>query len=112
MLNRDVIVVRFKQPFVDWLNAADPHPGKHPLTLAEANTDLSAFLIDFGASLKPRDWLRQNYLRLFEEVLGEWIQDKSIWPQDRTLKLFRAWCDLEIHGTVIDLAEGPLEDLD
>jgi len=103
MLNRDVLVVRFKQPFVDLLNAADPHLGKNPITLAEANKDLSAFLIDASASLKLRDWLKENYLRLFEEVLKEWFHDRSLWPQDRSLKLFRRWCDVETHGIVIDL---------
>jgi hypothetical protein len=47
--------------------------------------------------------LKENYLRLFEEVLKEWFHDRSLWPQDRSLKLFRRWCDVETHGIVIDL---------
>ena len=26
MLNRDLLIVRYKQPFVDWINEADPQP--------------------------------------------------------------------------------------
>jgi len=26
MLNRDLLIVRLKQPFVDWINDADPSP--------------------------------------------------------------------------------------
>jgi hypothetical protein len=112
MLNRDVLVVRFKQPFVDWLNAADPHPGKNPIALAEANKEISAFLIDASASLKLRDCLKENYLRLFEVVLKEWFRDPSLWPQDRSLKLFRRWCDVETHCIVIDLVDDPLEHIE
>jgi hypothetical protein len=45
VLNRAVLIVRFKQPFVDWVNAADPTP-THTITLAEANDDSSAYLLE------------------------------------------------------------------
>jgi hypothetical protein len=32
MINRAVRILRYKQPFVDWINAADPNPG-HQATL-------------------------------------------------------------------------------
>jgi hypothetical protein len=112
MINRDLVIIRFKQPFVDWVNAADLHPQGHCLSLKEANDDLSAFLIPEYASEEFEEWLEENYQPLFEEVLEEWYVDPSLWPQDRTLKLFKAWCDVEIYGMVIDLVDGPLEDDD
>jgi len=28
MLNRDLLIVRLKRPFVDWINEADPYPDR------------------------------------------------------------------------------------
>ena len=44
MLNRDLLIVRYKQPFVDWINEADPQPDGHRITL-EAPLSLTTILI-------------------------------------------------------------------
>ena len=103
MLNRDLLIVRYKQPFVDWINEADPQPDENPITLAEANEDTSAFLVHDYASEELDEWLEENYLPLFEELLEEWYTDPAMWPQDRSLKLFRRWCDVEAHSIIFDL---------
>ena len=36
--------------------------------------------------------------------------DDAVWPQDLTLELFKAWCDVEIHGMVFDIVDEPLVD--
>ena len=102
MINRDLIIIRFKQPFVDWVNEADPSPGNSRMSLEEVNDDSPAFLIHDYASDNFEDWLEECYELLFEQVLEEWYVDPSLWPQDRTLKLFKAWCDLKVHSMVID----------
>jgi hypothetical protein len=112
MLNRDLLIVRYKQTFVDWINEADPQPDENPITLAEANEDTSAFLVHDYAREELDEWLEENYLPLFEELLEEWYTDPAMWPQDRSLKLFRRWCDVEAHSMIFDLVEGPLEDDD
>jgi len=50
MLNRDLLIVRLKQPFVDWINEADPYPDSTHITLESANEDSSVFLIHEFAS--------------------------------------------------------------
>jgi hypothetical protein len=110
MLNRDLIVVRLKQPFVDWVNEADPYPDGSRMTLEEVNEDLPAFLIHDYASEDMEKWLEQNYQPLFEELLEQWYVDETLWPQDLTLKLFKAWCGVKIHGMVFDLVDEPLID--
>ncbi len=37
MLKRAALILRYKQAFGDWINAADPSPTSHTLTLAEVN---------------------------------------------------------------------------
>ena len=39
MLNRAALILRYKQPFVDWINAADPSSTSHALTLSEVNQE-------------------------------------------------------------------------
>jgi hypothetical protein len=110
MLNRDLIVVRLKQPFVDWVNEADPYPDGSRMTLKEVNEDLPAFLIHDYACEDLEDWLEQHYETLFAELLEQWYVDDALWPQDITLELFKTWCDVGIHSMVIDLVDEPLVD--
>ena len=113
MLNRDLLIVRYRQPFVDWVNEADPHPagGSH-ITLESANEDSSVFLIHEFASEEFESWLESCYQPLFDNILGEWYTDPALWPQDRTLELFKAWCDFEVHSMVLDYVDEPLIDDD
>ena len=110
MLNRDLIVVRLKQPFVDWVNESGPYPDDSRMTLDEVNEDVSAFLIHDSASEDMEGWLDEFYLLLFEAILEEWYVDEALWPQDRTLALFKQWCDVEVHSMVFDLVDGPIVD--
>jgi hypothetical protein len=53
MLNRAALILRYKQPFVDWINAADPSPASHVLTLAEVNQEHTVYLVESKAK---RSW--------------------------------------------------------
>jgi len=110
MLNRELLVVTYKQPFVDWVNEADPQPNEHPITLEDANEDSPAYLIHEYASEDFDQWLQECYLPLFENILEEWSSDPTLWPQDRTLSLFTKWCPLDIHSMVLNYIDGPLVD--
>jgi len=112
MLNRNLLVVRLKQPFVDWVNEADPYPEGTRMTLEEVNEDLPAFLIHDYACESQEEWLAQNYQPLFEELLEQWYVDETLWPQDLTLELFEAWCEVRIHDMIFDLVDEPLIDDD
>ena len=106
-LNRTVVVLSPKQPFLDWLNKVDPDD--HELTVENLRNDNEVFLIpqlaDNADSVK---WVEQRWSFLFEHMLMGWIVDEAIWPQDRTLALFNAWFDIEVHSMAWDLADEPL----
>lgn len=110
MLNRDLLIVRLKQPFVDWVNEADPYSDGSRMTLDEVNEDVSTFLIHDSASEDMEEWLQEFYPQLFEAILEEWYVDEALWPQDRSLALFKSWCDVEVHSMVFDVVDGPLLD--
>jgi hypothetical protein len=109
--HRVVAIVLPKPPFVDWINDADP---QHPIDLDAARDDANAFLIpcdsEDGDPLALADkWIRQNWRVIFEQMLDDWYTDKSLWPQKRSLKLFREWCEVRLHGTVFDCSNDRIE---
>ena len=110
MLNRDLLVVRLKQPFVDWVNEADPYPSGSRMTMKEVNEDLPVFLVHDYASEDFEGWLEQCYQPIFEELLEQWYVDEALWPQELSLELFKAWCEVEIHSMIFDLVDQPLVD--
>ena len=111
MLNRAAVILRYKQPFVDWINAADPYPdAKAPkTTLADVNEENNVYLIEVEDQEELDKWLGLNHDLLFEEELNGWYTDPALWPQDRSLALFKKWCLLELHTMVFDTGGSPLE---
>lgn len=109
MLNRAVLILRYKQPFVDWINAADPSPTRK-LTLADVNDDNPAHLIEVEDAGEFEEWLELNGEILFEEELNGWYTDPDLWPQDRSLAVFKRWCGFELHTMVMDTGASPLFD--
>jgi hypothetical protein len=53
--------------------------------------------------------IEKHWKTLFEVLLEEWIVDESLWPEKRTLKLFREWFEPIYCGMVWNLARDPLE---
>jgi hypothetical protein len=113
-LNRAVVVLRYKQPYVDWIRTAGPNP-LADYSLAEANDDGEIFLIpSFDSAVDPVDgtedavkWVEKRWKMFFEHILEAWIVDESTWPQKRTLKMFREWFDVEYRSMVWDMGNEP-----
>jgi hypothetical protein len=70
LLNRAALILRYKQPFVDWINAADPSPTLRALTLAEANQEHTVYLVDVEDEDELAEWLVRHHQELLEEELN------------------------------------------
>jgi hypothetical protein len=106
-LNRTVVLLVPKQPFLDWLNGVDPDD--QALTAEDLREDNEVFLIpQFSDNADSEKWIEKRWSYLFEHMLMGWIDDEALWPQDRTLEMFRAWFDIEIHTMAWDLSDDPL----
>jgi hypothetical protein len=92
VLNRSALILRYKQPFVDWINAVDPSPNSHTLTLADVNQEQTVYLIEVEDEKGLAKWLLRNHRQLFEEELNGWYTDPKLWPRDRSLKVLKGWC--------------------
>ena len=81
MLNRAALILRYKQPFVDWINAVDPSPASHTLNLAEVNQEHTVYLVEVEDEGELDDWLARHHEELFEEELQGWYTDPALWPR-------------------------------
>lgn len=109
MLNRAALILRYKQPFVDWIKAADPSPTTQSLTLAEVNQERTVYLLQVEDEDDLATWLARNYQQLFEQELIGWYTDPKLWPRDRSLKLLQQWCAFELHSVVIEAGASAIE---
>lgn len=109
MLNRSAYIVRFKQPFVDWINAADPNP-RNAVSLEDANDDSTVYLVEVEEEDDFKEWIKLNHEIIFEELLNDWYNDPELWPKDRSLKKLQEWCSFEFHSLIRDTGGPPIED--
>ena len=113
MINRAAVTLRYKEPGIEWINAADPYPGAQPLTLESINQDRTVYLIsdeDGDDDQSFETWLNESYLALFETELEGWYTDESLWPEDRTREVFDSWFTVELNTVLVDTVGGEIYD--
>jgi hypothetical protein len=106
-LNRSAVVVKPRQPFLDWLHAVDPT--SHELTLRDLVREPTIYLIpecDTGTGLDQT--LRELCEEIFFEQLAGWFNDETTWPQGRSFEVFCHWFDFQHHSMLVDLCDDPL----
>jgi len=109
MLNRSAIVVKPRQPFLEWLHTADPT--SHRLTLRELSREPTVYLIpECDTEEDVRAVLRDLSEEIFIEQLAGWLADESTWPRDRSFDVFCCWFDFQRHSVLVDLCDEPLID--
>lgn len=106
MLNRALLIVRPKQPFLDWAAQLDDS-GLVPKVEGEQ----TAYLVpEFENDDDAQRILRLVYTEVFERELYSWHTDESAWPKKRSLAVFRKWFEIELHSIVEDLCDFNLFD--
>ena len=107
-INRAAVVIRPKQPFVDWLNSIPDED--IDFTLEQVSEDNITFLIpEYDDPRDSRAYIKKIYSDIFEFELFGWITTEELWPQKRTWKMFQEWFDIEINYEVFDLVDGKIE---
>jgi len=108
MINRSAVVVKPKQPYIDWASGLDdsgivPNP----------DTEQSVYLIPpFDDDEHAKRILRKLYPVIFESELEAWHLLEAAWPQNRTYALFLKWFEVSFHSMVDDLGSGRILDDD
>ena len=108
MLNRAALIVRPKQPFLDWAAGLDDS-GLVP----EVADEPTVYLIpEFESDEDGRLVLKHVYAEIFERELDSWHTDPAAWPQKRDFKVFQEWFSIELHSVIEDLMDDVLVDDD
>ena len=106
MLNRGVLIVRPKQPFLAWAAQLDDS-GLVP----DATGEQTVYLVpEFEDDDEAQRVLKRVFAEVFERELFGWHTDETAWPTNRTFSLFRKWFDIELHSVVEDLCEFEIVD--
>lgn len=102
-INRNVVVIKAQQPFLDWINRHPDLDLSSPVSIEELQQDCTALLVpDLFGPDEVLDYLLPHKPRLFEMELDSWHRDPTTWPQNRTPQIFDDWFTLEIHSMVWD----------
>ncbi len=113
MINRGAILLKYHDPMVRWINDADPHDDDPGITKEDLRHDRTVYLVaDEDADGKDAvdRWVENNFEALFEAELAGWYTDPALWPEPRTLAVFRKWFDVEHHSIVVDTVQGEIRD--
>jgi hypothetical protein len=109
MINRSAIAVRPKQPFLDWLKSVE----KSNESLSLAGLDRTIYLVpEYDEPDDAEKILLVAYEGIFNQELFSWYTKSALWPQDRSLEVFKEWFDYEHFELVEDLVAGPVGDDD
>jgi len=109
LINRGIIIIKPKQPFVDWLNQLPDSDTDNPYTLETLREDRTVLLIPDMPSLEEMEaFITPLKPDLFEGELNNFTDDPTTWPEDLTAQRFDRWFELETHSMVYDAAAIPL----
>jgi hypothetical protein len=106
-INRGVVVIKPREPFLEWINRESPL--SLPVTMEYLYQDCTAILVPDLYSLEDMlDYLEPLKPMLFEAELKAWNRDPTTWPQERTAETFDAWFKPEVHSEVWDAVDAPI----
>ncbi len=108
MLNRVALIVRYRAPFVAWVNEVDEDGME--LNLEDANDDNQVYLLDPEDADAVEEWLDLNHELLFENELEAWCEDEALWPDSLDRDTFDQWFAVEVHSVIYDVGSGPIFD--
>lgn len=109
MINRTAVVIKPRQPFLEWINNTPQLNLSSPVTMEELLEDCDTILLPDTDSLEEaHELLEPLKPDLFSVQLDGWLRDPSAWPQDRSAAVFDQWFALEVHSMVLDLVEEPI----
>jgi hypothetical protein len=103
-INRSALVVKPKQPFIDWLASIESENKN-----VEEDLEGDVYLLpDFEEISQMKIWLKKNYDAIFSDQLNNWYTDEACWPQHRTFSMFAGWFEYSLHTMILDTEETPI----
>ena len=108
MLNRGVVIVRPKQPYLDWAAGLDDSG-----IVPDPSDEQTVYLIpSYEGDEAAWKILENVYPTIFENELYGWHTDEAAWPRGRDFAMFKDWFEVELHSIVEDLCDFAIVDDD
>ncbi len=105
-VNRCAIVLEPTDAYIDWVKKCCEDDIN--LSVSELNEEGTTYLIP-EVDAEPDTWLRRNYAPIFEHELSAWCLDIALWPEDRSLKVFKKFFNIRFCSMVLDMGRGAIE---
>ena len=107
-INRSTVVIKLKQPFVDWLNSIPGESSDNKLE--NMPTEVTTFNVPVFSSPKElKAYIQKRYSLLFEFELYGWYTAEELWPKKRTWEMFQEWFSIEVNSEIFDLVNRDIE---
>lgn len=107
LLNRAVLLVRYREPFLRWAASLDEDA---PIHAEGLETHVSVYLVPEDPSGEHETPpLRQFFAAIFEHELESWWQDPEDWPPRRDFDMFNEWFTVTGDSLVLDFGTEPIE---
>ena len=100
-INRSAVILKPKQPFIDWINKFETE------NIITELKEATIYLVDDEIDDLEK-WLKKNYSDFFELELVEWNTNKKEWPQKRSYNMFKEWFNADISTFIYDLERYPI----
>lgn len=106
-LNRNLVLLRARRPFLTWLlRKWDDARG---LTLAELRARPTALLVPpFEDEASVWDWLEDHAFAFGHVALQDWFVPPELWPPDLDFEVLERWFDIELVECLWDMVDGEL----
>ena len=103
LINRDCLVLKSKQSFVDWIRSV-PGLEMPSATLDEVNIEGTILLVPEGFSEEDAfRYIEKLKPILVEKHFADWYRDDAAWP-DLNRFQFDHWISVEYHSMIFDMA--------
>lgn len=108
-INRAIVIIKKKQPFLDWLKQL-PDPEMN-MTLAEINSsEPCCYLIPVSESNEVQLKHLKTYSKdIFEDQMGGYWTDEDDWENDLSWANFKKWFDFEISTLPFDCVDEDIQ---
>ncbi len=101
-INRNAIIIKPLQPFIDWHNNLYPNN-----TIDQTDIEVDLYLVNSEIDDLEK-WLKKKFDKFFMLELENWHTDKKEWPQKRNYKMFKQWFEVQTSDLIYDLEKKPV----
>ena len=110
-LGKFAIEIIPQKPFQDWLEKVQQHLGESLFSdYKGALTSNSLYMIPVAYAGHIEEFLKEHFDVIFTNELGAWVIEDILWPESRSLSMFKDWFTIKNFDFCWDLDDDYEED--